>query len=331
MAKKMFMPNVDQGQETGTILEWLKKEGQGVQKGEIILVIETEKISIDVESPGSGILAGISAKPGDVIPVGRVIAYILSEGEELPADAVQPERTSPAVEEELVPGQVPLSRIRKRIAARLDVSYRSIPHIQFMGTVDMTNFNKAHRDYNDLATQEGENRVSITALLVKLVALALADHPLLNSSLQDDVVIIHQEINIGLVVALDEGLIVPVVKNASQKGIREIAAECKDLVTRARKGTLTSKDIKGATFTISNLGPFGVEQFSAIINPPEVAVLAIGAILPVVVSLPGDEIAVRPIMRFTLSADHRVVDGAVAARFIADLKATLENPIVMNY
>jgi pyruvate dehydrogenase E2 component (dihydrolipoamide acetyltransferase) len=195
----------------------------------------------------------------------------------------------------------------------------------------MTEFNKVRTNYNDLITPRGEDRVSVTALLVKLLARTLEDHPLLNSTLQDEVILLHEEINIGLVVALENGLIVPVLKNANQKGIGEIAEESNDLITRARKGKLTSKDIKGATFSISNLGPFGVEQFTAIINPPEVAVLAVGAILPTVVPVDGDKIEVRPFMRFTLSADHRVLDGVIAARFITDLKTRIENPKLENY
>jgi pyruvate dehydrogenase E2 component (dihydrolipoamide acetyltransferase) len=197
--------------------------------------------------------------------------------------------------------------------------------------VDMTNFDQARSDYNQLAREKGDEKVSVTALLVKLVAMVLADHPMINSSLLDDLIQLHQDINLGVAVALDQGLIVPVIKNANLKGIREISAEAADLVNRARTGALTSADVKGGTFTISNLGPYGVEQFSAIINPPEAGILAIGATTSEVVALENGAIAVRPIMRFTLSADHRIVDGAVAANFIADLKATLENPILMNY
>ena len=328
MAIEIIMPKLDTDQETGTVMEWLKTEGQQVKEGEIILVIETDKIAIDVESPGKGVLAGISAKPGEVIPTGRVIAYLLAEGEKVPEDAYQP--VADAAVGDLPPGQVPLTSIRRRIAARLDASYRSIPHIQFSGGVDMTNFNKARKDYNDLAIPGEDARVTITALLVKLVAMTLADHPWLNSSLQDEEIILHEDINIGLAVALETGLIVPVIKNADKKGIGVISTDTSDLIARAREGTLVSADVKGSTFTISNLGPFGVEQFNAIINPPEVAVLAIGAILPAVVSPAGDEIAVRPWMRFTLSADHRVVDGAVAARFLADLKRILEDPPVLD-
>ena len=438
MATEMIMPKVDMDQETGTVVEWLKTEGEQVKEGETILVIETDKIAIDVESPGTGTLAGISAHPGDVIPIGTVIAYILEEGEELPEDAAQPEAApEPSQEEapleekgvpatpvarkmaashdlnlsELTPTgkggkvtkedvqaaldgekqtlpsgkviaspaarrsarlkgidlsqvrgtgpggriqatdvedfrgrpglpapssdlrgeRIPLIGMRRTIADRLTASYQNIPHIQFTASVDMTNFNKARKEYNELAEMRGDGKVSVSALLVKIVAMALAEHPWLNSSLQEEAILLHEEINIGLAVALEEGLIVPVIKNADQKGIREIAAEGTDLVTRAREDALTTPDVKGATFTVSNLGPFGVEQFNAIINPPEAGILAVGATTPEVVPLEGGAIAIRPIMRFTLSADHRIVDGAVAANFIADLKAKLENPIFMNY
>lgn len=327
---EMIMPKVDKDQETGTVLEWLKTEGQQVEEGETVLVIETDKIAIDVESPGTGVLGGISAFAGDVVPAGTVIAYILTEGEELPEDAPRPgvvpgsPRATPAPVH--VGEEIYLSGMRRTIAARLTESYQSIPHIQFSASVDMTNFNKVRKDYNDLATQRGEVEVSVTALLLKLVANTLADHPYLNCSLQEDRILLHEEINIGLAVALENGLIVPVVRNADQKGIGQIAAEIDNLITRAREEKLTSPDVNGATFTISNLGPWGVEQFTAFINPPEVGVLAIGATVPGVIALENGEIAARPILRFTLSADHRVVDGAVAAKFIADLKSAMENP-----
>ena len=442
MAIEMIMPKVDMDQETGTVVEWLKTDGQQVEEGETILVIETDKIAIDVESPGTGILNGISAKLGDVIPIGTVIAYILEEGESLPKEATAP---APAPEEESAPVEaasveeipatpvarkmaaasglnladitptgkggkvikddvqaalapasapvepgeliatpaarrtarlkgvnltlvrgsgpggriqavdvetfrgaqtkaglpvessvqsgesIPLIGMRRTIAERLTASYQSIPHIQFTARVDMSKFNTARKDFNELAIKRGDEKVSVTAVLVKLVAMVIEDHPWLNSSLVDGSIILHRDINIGLAVALEEGLIVPVVKNADQKSLSKIAAETIDLVTRARGKTLAGADVKGGTFTITNLGPFGVEQFNAIINPPEAGILAIGATTPEVVALEGGAIAVRPIMRFTLSADHRIVDGAVAARFIADLKTILENPILMNY
>ena len=437
MAIEMIMPKVDMDQETGTVVEWTKTDGQQVKEGETILVIETDKIAIDVEAPGTGILNGISAHPGDVIPIGTVIAYILEEGEEVPVvkvvtsapeaeikqataaptgdvlatpvakkmaevhgvdlskvdpsgtggkvtkddvqSAISPPATvgggaviaTPAARrtarisgvnlsliqgsgpggriqvsdvESFRPGislpaaspvqsgeSIPLIGMRRTIAERLTASYQSIPHIQFTARVDMTNFIKARKDYNDLALERGDDKVSVTAMLVKLVAMVIADHPMINSSLVEDSIILHRDINIGVAVALEKGLIVPVVKNANQKGISKIALETTDLVKRAREETLVGADVRGGTFTITNLGPFGVEQFNAIINPPEAGILAIGATTQEVIALDEGTIAVRPIMRFTLSADHRIVDGAVAARFIADLKTTFENPILMNY
>ena len=437
MAIEMIMPKVDMDQETGTVVEWTKTDGQQVKEGETILVIETDKIAIDVEAPGTGILNGISAHPGDVIPIGTVIAYILEEGEEVPVvKAVTPapeaevkhatvapagdvpatpvakkmaevhgvdlSKVAPSgaggkvtkddVQSAIAPpvavggGQViatpaarrtarisgvnlslvqgsgpggriqasdvesfrpgislpaaspvqsgesiPLIGMRRTIAERLTASYQSIPHIQFTARVDMTNFINARKDYNDLALERGDGKVSVTAMLVKLVAMVIVDHPMINSSLVEDSIILHQDINIGVAVALEKGLIVPVVKNANQKGISNIALETTDLVKRAREETLVGADVRGGTFTITNLGPFGVEQFNAIINPPEAGILAIGATTQEVIALDEGTIAVRPIMRFTLSADHRIIDGAVAARFIADLKTTFENPILMNY
>jgi pyruvate dehydrogenase E2 component (dihydrolipoamide acetyltransferase) len=439
MAIEMIMPKVDMDQETGTVVEWLKTNGQQVEEGETILVIETDKIAIDVESPGTGILNGISAHPGETIPIGTVIAYILGEGEELPESAptkeAPPEKVEPVSKPEstpdiqatpvarkmaeahgldlkavtptgsggkvtkgdieaalnttaVIPRQddivaspaarrlaqergidlsqvagtgpggriqgfdvenfksqpgipkpkpvlsdetIPLIGMRLKIAERLTASYQNIPHIQFSSRADMSNFNQARNDYNERALEKGDDKVSVTAMLVKLVAMVLADHPALNSSLIDKNIQVHKDINVGIAVALDDGLIVPVVKNANLKGISEIAIESNDLITRARNQKLTGPDVKGGTFTITNLGPFGVEQFNAIINPPEAAILAIGATTSEVIALADGAIAVRPIMRFTLSADHRIVDGAVAANFIADLKTTFENPILMNY
>jgi pyruvate dehydrogenase E2 component (dihydrolipoamide acetyltransferase) len=221
--------------------------------------------------------------------------------------------------------------MRRTIAERLTASYQSIPHIQFTVRVDMTNFFKARNDYNELALKRGDDKVSVTAVLVKLVSMVLTDHPWVNSSLIDDKIILHKDINIGVAVALEKGLIVPVVKNADQKGISLIASETNELITRAREEKLNNADVKGGTFTITNLGPFGVEQFNAIINPPEAGILAVGSTTAEAVVLQDGTIAARPIMRLTLSADHRIVDGAVAARFIGDLKTTLENPILMNY
>ena len=163
------------------------------------------------------------------------------------------------------------------------------------------------------------------------MAWALKHHPWLNSTLRDEEIHLLPEINVGVAVALKDGLIVPVVHQADRKGVAKIAAEVRDLVVRAREGRLTPADITGGTFTVSNLGPFGIEQFTAIINPPQVAILAVGATQPEPVADEGGQIVVRPMMRMTLSVDHRVVDGATAARFLTDLRDVLEAPALLSW
>ena len=430
MATTVIMPKVDMDQETGTVVEWLKQDGDLVKKGELILVIETDKVAIDVESPASGILRGIQAGPEEVIPIGTTIAYILEPGEDLPEDAktqdipapLQPQAATPAdsprdveatpvarnlakahnidltkiagtgaqgkvtkqdvqsalattpgdgkmyatpaarriarergVDLTIVTGSgpggriqaadvlavpvaipdavsvsdakvIPLRGIRRTIAERMTASYQAVPHIAFTVSVDMSRFDETRTHLNVKAEAAGQPRVSVTALLVRAVAWALKRHPFVNSTLQDDGIHLLTEANIGVAVALAEGLIVPVVHNAGQKGIGEIASEVNDLVTRARQERLTPADVAGGTFTISNLGPFGIEQFTAIINPPQAAILSVGAArLEAVVDEDG-QIVARPIMRMTLSVDHRVVDGALATHFLTDLRDALESP-----
>ncbi len=441
MAKEVIMPKVDMDQETGTVIEWRKKSGEHVTAGEIILVIETDKVAVDVESPGTGILEGIAVGPGDVVPIGTVIAYLLSEGEDLPGrqnSASNLDQKTPASKEEktfrqpatplaknmaaaygidlntvvpsgigakvtkadvvaklqggyseitegkvyaspsarrtardslvdlaAVQGSGPKGRIqtndvvayiekrdrtelpvetqtdevevvqligmRKTIAERMTANYQNIPHIKFTSRVIMSEFTSARDKLNELAKRSDEQKISTTAMLVKLVASTLVRHPFLNSSLKNDEILLHRDINIGVAVALENGLIVPVVKNADKKGFAEIAAEVNDLSTRARAGKLINADVKGGTFTISNLGPFGIEQFDAIINAPEAAILAVGATQFEAIPDDGGIIRSYPVMRMTLSADHRIVDGAVAARFMVDLKSILEAPILIAY
>ncbi|MCC6905033.1 MAG: 2-oxo acid dehydrogenase subunit E2, partial [Anaerolineae bacterium] len=375
-------------QATGTVVEWLKQDGEPVSEGEVILIIETDKVSIEVESPGTGVLAGITAKPGDVVPIATTIAYILKPGEvppqgtapvqppasaatsATPAEAsrvdatplarnvaaavgvdlsegagtgprgrvtradveaalstapppvvfdgkvnatpaarrlaregeidlpgisgsgpggriqaadvlayqppapaaapITPEPVAASAEAEIIP----LVGMRRTIAERMLASYQSIPHITFTVRVDMTRFNAVRADLNAHAEKQGASRISATALLVRLVASALTRHPHLNSSLRGEEIHVHRAVNIGVAVALKSGLIVPVVKGADRKGIATIAAEVDDLAERARQGKLLPADVTEGTFTISNLGPFGVEQFTALINPPQSGILA---------------------------------------------------------
>ncbi len=439
MAVPVIMPKMEMTQESATIVEWLKKEGERVEKGDPILTIETDKITMDIESPASGILAGINVKPGDVVPVTTVIAYILQPGEKLPEkpEAGVPESTpkgevegpepprvaaSPVAEKiareagvdirevkgsgpggkvmksdveaylaaksagqgrkvaatpaarkaarelgvdlstiqgtgprgriqkkdveqfaaaraaaekaapPVVAGEervIPLTGMRRRIAERMSQSYRSAPHITFTVSVDMLELLNTREQMIAASQAAGGEKISVTALLVKAVAWGLVRHPLVNSVLKDDGIHILPVVNVGVAVALDDGLIVPVIRNADVKSVSDIAKEVNELTAKARSGNLTPQDVSGGTFTISNLGPFGVEEFTAIINPPQSGILAVGAVHKEIVVGPEDQPVVRPIMKMTLSVDHRVLDGAEATRFLVDVKKALERPVLM--
>ncbi len=406
MAVPVKMPKVDMDQETGTVVAWHKSEGQPVRQGETILTIETDKVSIEVEAPASGILHNITAFPGDRLPIASVIATILEPGETPSGTTLtsQPAETTHALspEPEAVPGKInatpaarraarldsvdlatlkgsgprgriqiadvlavaeaaaqamaaavkatpaeellaplaqeqaqtkveiiPLEGMRRTIAERVTWSYQSAPHITLTMRVDMNRFNQARAELNEHAEQVEGVHISATAMFVKAIAATLPGHPLLNSSLRGEEIHLHKEIHIGVAVALEQGLIVPIVHDATHKGVAQIAAEVEDLARRAREGKLAPADVSGGTFTLSNLGPFGVEQFTAILNPPQAAILAVGAAQPEAVPGEAGAVVFHPILRMTLSADHRVVDGAVAARFLSDLKAALEKPVLM--
>lgn len=430
MAIAVIMPKLEISQESATIVDWLKQEGDPVEKGEPLFVIETDKVTVETEAPATGILADVRFAAGDRVPVTEVVAYILEPGERPPQDdkdvvvskseppspsdgdrAVTPVaqrlakahgvdlrevsgtgskglitksdvedmlartgiesrvtsgrvRATPAARRlarehnqdldsvrgsgprgriqaadiwalaaeapsQLTTDVVPLSQMRRTIAKRMTWSYQKTPHITFTVRVDMSAFEETRAHLNAKADIVGRAHVSTTALLVKAVAFCLKRHPWINSSFRDDEIHLLSEINIGVAVALQEGLIVPVVHKADEKTVGAIAAEVSDLTQRARERRLISSDIAGGTFTISNLGPLGVDEFTAIINPPEAAILAVGTTRREVVVEEEDRIAIRPVMRMTLSADHRVIDGATAARFLADVREVLEAPELM--
>jgi pyruvate dehydrogenase E2 component (dihydrolipoamide acetyltransferase) len=431
MATKVIMPKLEMAQESATIIEWLKQEGDHIEKGEPLLVIETDKVTVELESPGSGLLSSVRGDPGEEIPVTRVIAYLLEPGEEPPEEVVEeeiervpeapPSPISPLPSVDVTPvakrlatthgvdlstvvgtgpkgqitkedveaamaapvvvtppgkvratpaarrlarekgvdlsavkgtgprGQVtaedvaayspapgivgltlletvPLRGIRRTIAERMTQSYQTTPHIFVSLRVDMSVLEEERAHLNEEAGANEHPRISVTAILVKVTAEVLKDYPWLNSTLQGKEIVLISDLNIGVAVALDGGLIAPVVHHADGKSVAEIAAEVQDLATRARNNQLTPSDVARGTFTISNLGPFGIDQFTAIINPPNAAILAVGAIRPEVVVDEAGEIVVRPLAWMTLAADHRIVDGAVAAKFLTALKDALEDP-----
>lgn len=390
MALSVVMPALEMAQETGTLVAWLKKEGAQVRKGEMLLEVETDKAVVEIEAAGDGLLAGISAKAGDVIPVGRTIAWLLQPGESAPsAEAVstptgrrsdafpaprrQPSTEQPSTVASGVPGArpagsartspkarrlaqergvdiagvkgsgpggevladdilaaarkgtEPITSVGRLMAERTTQSWTSVPHFFLTREVDAAALNAARETLMPVVETSHGVRITHSDLLVAAVGRALRTHPRMNASWTADGIALHQEVNVALAMAVEHAVVTAVVRAADTAAIGEIAARRRDLADRARAGRLQPADIAGATFTISNLGMYKVDAFTAIIVPPQAGILAVGAIGDRVVAV-GGEPAVRPMMTLTLSADHRVVDGASAAAFLADVVAALREP-----
>ena len=443
MAKEVYMPALGMNQETGTLLRWFKAEGEAVTKGEPLMEVATDKTDVEIEAPVSGILRNVTAKEGDEIPVGQVMALIAKPDEVIAASqAAQPVAPAPAapsapsapsapvaatnggsapitpvaarmaadhgidisriqptgsrIQKEdviayiasqsatsgrvlaspkarrlaeeagidlaslrgsgpdgaVVAGdveaaaqtpapspiatpqpapasvraggvvEVPMSRMWKVMAERLTQSWTTVPHFFLARDVDAKRFKKWHSN----AQERSQSKLTFTDLLVKLVAQSLRTHARVNAAWVDGRIVANEEVNIGLAVAVEDGLLVPVIRNADTLSLEGIATARADLVSRAQAGKLNADDLQGGTFTISNLGMFGIDQFSAIINPPQAAILAVGRIAERVVAVDGKP-KVRPMMTLNLSSDHRVVDGARAARFLDHLAGLIEDPM----
>lgn len=441
MAKDVIMPALGMAQETGTLIQWLKAPGDTVTKGEPLMEVETDKATVEVEAAASGILANVTARQGDVIPVGQTIALILSPGEAPPApaesrtQAVAPRavtqtalptvppasiavRATPiaqriaaehnvdltqvrpqggkvqkedvlaylasqagistanrvlaspkarrlaqerqldlkairgsgpegavlaadvlavpqatavmaeiGVADYLAP-QAPLtetmavSRIWQVMAQRLSHAWTTIPHFYLLREVNASRLIAWLEDTRGRHTE----KITYTDLLVKVIATALRQHPRLNAAWHNDTIMLNHEINIGLAVAIDEGLVVPVIRHTDTLGLGQLAARRAELVAKAQAGKLSPDDLGGGTFTISNLGMYGVDAFSAIVNPPQAAILAVSRIADRVVPLNGQP-AVQPMLTLNLSCDHRVVDGARGAQFLQTLADLIEDPM----
>jgi pyruvate dehydrogenase E2 component (dihydrolipoamide acetyltransferase) len=259
-------------------------------------------------------------------PQGRVQGWdVRSAVENLTAGpaSVSLQSYEPEPFDEIRPQAIKLEGMRRTIAQRMQLSWQQIPHIMFSLDIDMTRAMAMRKQLNIRYGGE-KSPVSMTAVLVKACAAALRLHPLLNSYFRDDQVLLMPAVNVGIAVALEDGLIVPVVRHADAKGLFEIGQEVSALSQKAREGSLRPEDVADSTFTLSNLGMFGVDHFTAIINPPQVGILATGRIARRSVPDEFDRPTVRSLMTATLSVDHRVVDGAGASRFLTELKAVLE-------
>src|SRR6266568_3405207 len=413
------MPKMGDTMETGKILNWIKKVGDVVKKGESLAEVETDKVNIEIESFYNGTLRKILVAEGESAPIGAPIALIGSPDEPLPEDgkgksdgapAKEVTRSSngatktaapaqastdtierapterifisplarrlatehqldyshiqgtgpngriikmdveaalarqplvapaaPAAVPEAVPAaaaagevvEIPLTAMRRTIARRLSQSMQTAPHFYVTSVIDTGKLAALRQQINEYAAHEPEPvKVSFNDLIIKAVARALVLMPQVNVSFAEDRLLQKKQVHVGMAVALEQGLIVPVIRNADQRGILDIAREAKRLAEAARNGKLRPEEFSGGTFTVSNLGMFEVDSFTAVINPPESAILAVGSITPTPVVEDG-QVVVRDRMKVTLSADHRAIDGATAARFLQQFKRLLEEPLGM--
>lgn len=454
MATSIVMPQLGYDMREGTIVRWLKEEGEAVTRGEIIAEIETDKAVVEFSPTTGGVLRRIVAGAGDIVPVGQLIAVIGDADEALPDELAAP--TSPVVAAEAPPAtpapaptpvaesppaapdsevraspiarrlarekgvdlanltgsgpggriveadvlaaaavlsapggvlasplarrlareggidlssltgsgpggriveadvlaasvapavetpapalaeaaaepaaapagdQVQLSRMRQTIARVTSDSKREAPHFYVAADIDMSKAMDLRRDINDQV--DPDSRVSVNDLIVKASAMAIGRHPKFNSFFRDEYLQMNPSINVGIAIALESGLIVPGIPGCEGRSLAEIAVASRDLAARATSGTLRADEYTGTTYSVSNLGMFGVDSFTAIIYPPHAAILAVGAVKEQPVVRSG-EITIAQIMKATLSVDHRVADGAEAAQFLSEIRRLLENPV----
>ena len=428
------MPKMGDAMEEGTLVKWLKSEGDEVSEGDPIAEIETDKVTLELEAEDSGTLAQLIADEGQDIPVGEAIAFIAGEGEEVPeraagggaeeaeeeggegeaqaqtateteapeeeggeeapaqadgrtdghfraspivkrlaqennldlsriegsgpagriverdvraamesgtaqktdgkAEVEAPEReaapqVAAAPEPTRAPGTelVEPSRMRRVIGERMTQSKQQVPHYYATIEVEMQDLLALRKQLNEQLEEQGI-KLSINDFVMKAVALALKDFPNLNALWTSEGIELHQQVDLAMAVALEEGLITPVIRDAANKTLSAISAASKDLAKRAREGALKPEEYQGGTVTVSNMGMFGVESFAAIINPPQAAIVAVSSIMQRAM-FKDDEVVPVSIMKLTLSADHRISNGAEGAQYLAEVKRLLEHPMTL--
>jgi len=426
MADMVLMPKLGFDMKEGTLVRWVKLEGDKVQKGDVIAEIETDKATVEVESYFSGVLLKHLVEADSLVPIGDSIAIIGNEGEKVEFDSKNPstgslktfeQNNSTVTKSELIPAvekkgneeerlkasplarkiasdlqldlsqisgtgpggriikrdlestnikegvskkielsdkmsnsqkqtsgtdqvlspitwnqnelkledkKIPLNRLRQAISRRMVDSKQQIPHFYETYSFDVESLMAIREQAN--STLPDDQKLSINDFIIKAVAITLMSFPNLNSSINEKEIIQHASINIGVAVSIEGGLLTVVVRDANLKPLRLISREVKEMASRVRDGKIKPEDVDGSTFSISNLGMFGIDQFAAIINPPEAAILAVAAAKQVPVVNNG-ELAVGWRMFSTISADHRITDGVEAARFLKALAYEIENPI----
>jgi pyruvate dehydrogenase E2 component (dihydrolipoamide acetyltransferase) len=408
------MPKLSDTMTEGTLVRWLKKEGDKVEMGDILAEVETDKATMEMESFDEGILKEVYVKEGGKIGVGQQIALILGEGES--ADAP---KAAPAAEKSAAPAadapkaaapasapaaaastggrvkasplakkiaaergvtlegvagsgpggrvvakdvpaagsapraasapaaaapapiklektggdekRVELSGMRRVIAERLLASKTQIPHFYLSIEVDAAPLMRLRGEVNAANEAAGLGKITVNDFVLLAVARAAQQCPKVNAAWGGDHVMEYGSVNISVAVAVDDGLVTPVIRNAQNLSLREISAAVKDVATRARNKKLKPEEYVGGTITVSNLGAYGIEQFYAIVNPPQAAILAVGAVVKKPVVNAKNEIVVGQRMTVSLSGDHRVVDGAVGAEYLGALRKLIENPALMLF
>ena len=406
MPVEIVMPKLGLTMTEGLIVEWRKKEGDPVKKGDILFVLETEKVTFEVEAPEDGALGKILVKEQETVPVGAVVAYLLKPGEsavevtaapaaapraeaaspapgaaasaaapaaaapaggrvkatplakkvakELGIDltavagtgpggrilredvdkakatgiqkpaAAAPAPAAPAAEEKLVP----FSGMRRTIAKKMLQSKVESAQTYMSNTVDASRLQAYREELLPFVEKKYGVRLTITDLMMKITGAALREHPVINTRWTEKGVLYLPEVHMGMAMALDEGLIVPVIKSINTKSLGQIALDRTALIKKGKTNSFLPDDIKGSTFTLSAMGMFGIEQFTAIINQPENAILGVAAIIDKPVVVKG-QIVIRPMMNVNLSYDHRTIDGAEAGKFMQTLKAFIEEPVLI--
>ncbi len=435
MPIQIEMPKLSDTMTEGTLVRWLKKEGDEVSAGDILAEVETDKATMEMEAFDDGILHEIRVKDGEKVEVGSTIAILLEEGEEAPAPGSSPKKEEagasvkegskkkaedPEIEaeaeeaeeaketlekrdakkevaaspdgrvkasplarkvaEELgadlsgitgtgpggriseadvrgaskgggktkaAPGKpaaapapadlsaagesesIALTGMRRVIAQRLLESKTQIPHFYLFAEIDAGELMRFRKRVNESAEASGEPKVTVNDFVLKAAVVAAQRNPKVNATFAGDSIVQFRDVNLSVAVAVEDGLVTPVIRNAGAKSLREISAAVKDLATRARNKKLKPEEYAGGTITVSNLGSYGVDSFSAIINPPQSLIISVGAIVKKPVIGPNDQIVVGQRVVVGLSCDHRVVDGAIGAEYLAELKRLLESPAMM--
>ncbi|MDX1979760.1 MAG: dihydrolipoamide acetyltransferase family protein [Bryobacteraceae bacterium] len=350
MAIEITIPRLGWSMEEGTFAAWLKNGGETVEAGEPLFSVESDKVTMDVESLDGGVLylPPGTAQPGEIVKVGQVVGYLLAAGEPVPGEAVAvtPRARRVAAEqgvdvtslrgsgkggrirEQDVRGAVaaakPVSPTRRAIAKRMMESQAQTAPVTLTRRVDASRL-VALRNRWKLALGESP-APSYTDLVAKLVGIALGSHPALAGRWDGDQIVLPEAIHVGIAVDTRHGLVAPVIRNVAEGGLLELAARSRALIAAAHRRELRAEDLEGSVFTISNLGNFGVEFFTPIINFPETAVLGMGTIRWEPVVLNSGQIVARELLPLSLTFDHRVVDGAPAARFLGDVAALIEEP-----